>query len=401
DDGVRLRNFVLFFGYHPLADRGRELLADKAIKGALADDNRSDSHAWLEAEHWLRQLEHSADPARARAASARMVDLLLDAGRWADAATYYRRFNGEWADEICLDGKKGREIAADLVSDERIARAVSDTDTWPKGKVNVQKENGQGMAQGRSAVVEFRGSPGPFFKQATVEVETTMQQQTLVGRDGVGREQWRLSIKDRNDPNNFGINPAVNYVRADGHVVLISLGYQVVAIDTLGTPTTPASVLWRQDLNDAVAGLPRHIGINLQAAPLPWGGGARMQAVDNNGRPLGNTSPMSSEFVCLQRMRNLIAVDPLTKSTLWTRQDIPSGSELFGDDEFLFVAPATPASATEAMVYRTLDGEALGRREVPPADQRVFTLGRQVLAWEVNGDSEGTLRLFDVWRQVD
>ncbi|HVX13934.1 MAG TPA: PQQ-binding-like beta-propeller repeat protein [Pirellulales bacterium] len=396
-DGTQLRNFVLNFGYHPLADQGRELLAEQALAGT--DPDRA--HAWLEAEHWLRQLEKSADTARARAASARLAKLLAQAGRWADAAVYYRRLNGEWADEKCLDGKTGREIAAALASDDRVARAASDTDTWPKGKVLEHKEGGQGMAQGRSAVVELRGSPGPFYRHATVEVDTTMQQQTLVGRDGLGREQWRLSIKDRNDVNNFGINPAVNYVRADGHLVLISLGFQVVAIDTLGSPTSPASVLWRQELNEAPAGLPRHIGMNLQAAALPWGGGQRLQAVDSNGRPLGNTSPISSEFVCYQRMRNLIAVDPLTNETLWSRQDIPSGSELFGDDELLFVVPSTPANATEAMVFRALDGEALGRRPIPSADQRISSLGRHVLAWEQTVDGQGRLRLLDVWKGTD
>jgi outer membrane protein assembly factor BamB len=391
NDGVRLRNFVLYFAYHPLADRARELLAEQAM----------DVDNWLEAEHWLRQLETSDDAPRGRAAAVKLAHLLADAGRWSDVAVYYRRFNGEWADQACVDGQTGRQIAAELVEDVRVARVVSDADAWPKGKVEMQKEAGQGAVQARSAVVDFRGPPGPFFQRSTVEVETTMQQQTVVGRDGLGREQWRLSIKDRNDPNNFGINPAVNYVRADGHLVLISLGFQVVAIDTLGTPTTPARVLWRQELNEALAGLPRHIGMNLQAAAMPWGGIQRLQAVDTNGRPLGNTSPMSSEFVCYQRMRNLVAADPLTGETLWSRQDIPSGSELFGDDELLFVVPAAPANATEAMVFRTLDGEALGRREIPAADQRVATLGRRVLAWEVTGEGQGTLRLVDVWKQAD
>ena len=385
-----LKNFVLYFGYHSAADDARELLANQAIE----------SKSWLEAEHWLRQLEHSENPARVRTASARLARLLADAGRASDAAVYFRKLTGPWADEICLDGKKGSEIAKGLAAAENIARYASDADTWPKGKVVVQKENGPGMAQGRSMPVELRGSPGPFFQRSTVEVDTTMQQQMLVGRDGLGREQWRLSIKDGKDPNNFGLNAAVNYVRADGHLVLISLGYQVVAIDTLGTPTTPARVLWRQDLNEPLAGLPRQIGMNFRPAPMPWGGGQRLQAVDNNGRPMGNTSPMSSDFIAFQRMRNLIAADPLSGETLWTRQDIPSGSELFGDEELLFVVPAVPANATEAMVFRALDGEALGRREVPSADQRVLSLGRLVLAWELTGGGEGTLRLVDVWKQA-
>jgi outer membrane protein assembly factor BamB len=396
NDGNRLLNYVRYFGYHPLADEAREHLATQAIE----------AKEWLQAEHWLRQLERSREATRARAASVRLARMLADLGRLADVAVYYRRLTGEWADEVCLDGKTGREIAATLVvapSDaETLARDASDEDTWPKGKVVVHKENGHGMAQGRSMPVELRGPPGPFFERSTIEVDANnMQQQMLVGRDGVGHEQWRLSIKDRNDPNNFGFNPAVNYVRAQGHLVLMSLGFQVVAIDTIGTPSTPARVLWRQELNEPLTGLPRPIGMNLRAAPMPWGGGHRLQAVDVNGRPMGNTSPLASDFVCFQRLRNLIAADPLTGETLWTRQDIPSGSDLFGDDELLFVVPAVPANATEAMVFRTLDGESLGRREIPPADQRVLSHGRLILAWELTGSDQGTLRMVDVWRQMD
>ncbi|OYV95768.1 MAG: hypothetical protein B7Z73_01940 [Planctomycetia bacterium 21-64-5] len=386
----RLRNFVLYFGYHPAADEARELLAAKAIE----------SKEWLQAEHWLRQLERSSDAGRVRAAAVRLARLLAEAGRPADAAVYYRQLSGPWADEICLDGKTGREIADALPRAAEIARYGSTDDLWPTGKVDVVKDKENvAVMQGRSTPLEMRGNPGPFYDRSTVEADPNMPQQILVGRDGLGREQWRLSIKDRNDPNNFGA--AVNYVRANGHVVLASLGYQVVAVDTLGTPTTPARVLWREDLNEPISGLPRQIGLNFRPAPMPWGGGHRMQAFDVNGRPMGNTSPLTSDVVCFQRLRNLMAVDPLTGETLWTRQDVPSGSELFGDDEFLFVVSPVPGNSAEATVYRLLDGEEVGHRAVPLADQRVLTRGRLVLTWELAGGGEGTLRLFDAWKQAD
>lgn len=393
-DHNQLKNFVLYFGYHPAAADARELLASRSLEANHVVEPRS----WLEAEHWLRQLERCDDPARVRRATARFARLLADAGRPADAAMYYGQLTGAWADEICLDGKTGRQVAAELPGKENVARYAAGADSWPRGKVTVHTENGAGMVQSRSTPVEMRGPPGPFFQRSTVEVDTNLQQQTLVGRDGLGREQWRLSIKDRSDPNNFGLNAAVNYVRAEGHLILISLGFQVVAVDTLDTP---ASVLWRQELNEPLAGLPRQIGMNFRPAPMPWGGAQRLQAVDINGRPMGNTSPLSSDLICFQRMRSLIAADPLSGETLWTRQDIPSGSELFGDEELLFVVPPVPANTTEAMVFRALDGESLGRRGIPSVDHRVLSLGRLVLAWELTGSGQGTLRLFDVWRQAD
>ena len=46
---------------------------------------------------------------------------------------------------------------------------------------------------------------------------------------------------------------------------------------------------------------------------------------------------ISSRCVCFQRLRNLVAVDPLTGELLWVRHDIPQGSEVFGDDQYIFV----------------------------------------------------------------
>ncbi|HWB13086.1 MAG TPA: PQQ-binding-like beta-propeller repeat protein [Pirellulales bacterium] len=391
NDRQRLRNFVLYFGFHRLADAARERLAALALQ--------ADPPVWIEAEHWLRQLERSEDPARLRTAAAGLARLFAQAGRPADAAPYFSQLKEKWSDEVCLDGKTGREIAAEVDKDGQVARYVSDEDTWPKGKVDFKKETGHALPHMRSAPIELRGSPGKFFRRSTVEIDTNVQQQTLVGRDGLGREQWRLSIKDANEANNFGFS--ANYLRTDGHLILMSLGFRLVAIDTLGFPSTRARVLWHQDLNEPLAGLPRNIGINFRPMPMPWGGGQRLQAFDVNGRPMGNTSPMSSEFVAFQRGRNLVAADPLNKEMFWTRQDIPSGSELFGDEELLFVVPALPANASEATVYRTLDGEALGRREIPSGEQRMLTLGRQVLAWETGGDGPGMLRLVDVWKQEE
>ncbi len=57
-----------------------------------------------------------------------------------------------------------------------------------------------------------------------------------------------------------------------------------------------------------------------------------------------------------------MAVDPLSGDPLWVRQDIPPGSEVFGDEQYLFVL--SPGS-DEASVYRATDGQLLGTRKVP------------------------------------
>ena len=65
-------------------------------------------------------------------------------------------------------------------------------------------------------------------------------------------------------------------------------------------------------------------------------GGFRMQQQTFRMDPFG---PTTSRIVCFQRLRNLVAVDPLTGETLWVRKDLPQNVEIFGDDEYVFVLP--------------------------------------------------------------
>lgn len=379
-----LKRFVGYFAYHPLADDARELLAEQA----LAAKN------WLEAERWLRQLERSAEATRRRAAVARLAQLMCEAGRPHDALIFYQQLTGRLADEVCLAGRAGRDVARDLAARPEIARNLAHDSGWPHGKVEVRSYAQNGPAA-RSVPIEFRGPQQPFFERATIEVDANMQQNALLGRDGLGREQWRLPLRDRND--NLGLNPAIDYVRADGHLVVLSLGYQLVGIDTLGTPSSGARVLWKHEISESRGGLPPQFGMNARLNARLGMAGQHMQPVDASGRPLGVTSPVTSDLVCFQRMRDLMAVEPLSGEILWTRHDVPSGCDLFGDEELLF---AVPPGATEAIVFRAVDGEELGRRELPSNEKRMLTRGRLVLDWDPAVRGKGRLRLFDVWKQA-
>jgi hypothetical protein len=118
-----------------------------------------------------------------------------------------------------------------------------------------------------------------------------------------------------------------------------------------------------------------------------------------------------------------VVVDPLTGESLWVRQDIPPGSEVFGDEHYLFVL--SPGS-DEASVYRAIDGQLLGTRKVPRpkfagnvnyvnygvyglyqfggtsalSNSGIDFLGRYALTWQQGVDNNGrVLGLFDPWQQ--
>ena len=127
---------------------------------------------------------------------------------------------------------------------------------------------------------------------------------------------------------------------------------------------------------------------------LPWQWQQQFAHSYDRSNLLG---PVTNEYVCFQRFRNVVAVDPRNGETLWVRQDVPPGSELFGDDQYVFVLSP---DREDAMLLRAADGELLGTRKVPrlsgrqplPTGQQktVFsrleefclaTLGRRLLLW--------------------
>ena len=139
--------------------------------------------------------------------------------------------------------------------------------------------------------------------------------------------------------------------------------------------------------------------------------------------------PVNGRYVSFLRNTGIAVADPLTGDLLWTRQDIPPRSKVFGDEQYLLVL--APGSE-EASVYRATDGQLLGTRKVPrpqisstvdddgSRQGRSFALsnsalsnsgidffGRCVLTWQpgslsASGDdvpAHGVLAFFDPWQQ--
>lgn len=378
-----LRAFISYFDPFPEADEAREALVARLLSGDSS----------LEAEQLLRRLATSDEAARARAATARLAQLLLNTSRYADAAIHCRVLQDQWADVACLDGKTGRQLVEEMAMIDLLKRQLAGPVAWPEGEVEKHAEASVAMPTNRGAI-EFRGPTGPYFEHMILESD--QQQGALLGRDSLGREAWRVALHERGGMNPMGFSPAINHVRVDGHFLLASLGHQLVAIDTLATPAKGGPrVLWRQDLGDG-SGLTRQTTI--RAVNMPWGM-PRVQAIDLHGRPIGNTGPLGDDFVCFQRLRNLAVVHPLTGTNLWVRNDVPAGSEIFGDESLLFVVPP---NAHEALVYRTVDGQEMGRRALPSFEQRIVALGRLVLAWTMGeGGGKASLKLVDPWEQKE
>jgi outer membrane protein assembly factor BamB/tetratricopeptide (TPR) repeat protein len=280
--------------------------------------------------------------------------------------------------------------------------AKRDEPSWPLGKVEVETVTSHAPPvnpYGRF-VIEKHGSSGPFFGDLSLHFDD--MRHSLLGRDGYGRTLWELSLLSEGQRMNFAYGGSRNLVQAriKGHLLLVALGWKLLAIDTLGAghDGTPR-VLWTQDLMSSGIELPGLRALPMPLGNLPWQWQQQFAQSYERTSLLG---PVTSQCVCFQRLRHLAAVDPRNGQTLWVRQDVPAGSDLFGDEEHLFVLSP---NRQEAMLLRTSDGELLGTRKIPRLSGRqvlpsgevkdVFlhleefclaALGRRLLLWWPDGD---------------
>ncbi|HUT10720.1 MAG TPA: PQQ-binding-like beta-propeller repeat protein [Thermoguttaceae bacterium] len=374
----RLQTLLSFFAWHPAAHEARLRLAEQSIE----------KKEWLPAEQLLRCVLDSADASQRHAAVAHLAELLRKAGDPDEAARFYGHLNAELAEADCLDGKTGRELLDALPPDDPIRRRLAPPEPWP-AKVRVETDdNRTGISPPRSMTV-FR-SGGPFAGDDLVEMD--MQGNVLTVRDTLGRQRWQTNLQEKQAAQQtifwgFGgsrYGEAEAWLR--GRLLVVRRDDRVVAVDGFAqsgkmlwdnTPPVPDPSAPRVPVFVGVAGR------RPQAKALPASDRLSLAAADTG--------------VCFQQQRRLLCVDPLSGEVLWTRDDLPAECDLFGDRERVFV---TPSESEEARVFSMLDGRDLGRRRVPPLEDRMWTLGRKVLTWEKT-DDETRLTLVDPWAGED
>ena len=171
-----------------------------------------------------------------------------------------------------------------------------------------------------------------------------------------------------------------------------------MAIDTLlGQDAQGDVVLWRTDISNSLMLNPR-TSRQLMSNTInrKWG---PPRFVPSEGRLglIGMTGPITRHGVVYQKMQDLTCADPLSGETCWVRNGVEPGSDIFGDDQFLFVVGP---NSTEAIVVNTADGSEVGRRQVTSRGERWITSGRQVLSCRYDRQRL-LLRSFDAWQQQD
>ena len=110
----------------------------------------------------------------------------------------------------------------------------------------------------------------------------------------------------------------------------------------------------------------------------PGPGGIPLGWLERLRNPQMGAVGLCGDTLCIQRGRDVTAIDPISGNTMWVRHNVEPSSDIFGDDEVVILAPA---SEKKALVLAPPTARKLASAQLPPSQQRWTTFGRNVLAW--------------------
>ncbi|MDC0935031.1 PQQ-binding-like beta-propeller repeat protein [Pirellulales bacterium] len=356
-------HYLAYFGKLPGADAARRT---RARRLSSTGQQLAAQQAWLD-------LAESSELAVRAEAVARIAEGLHLAGRHRAALAYDRQLAGPLADVPCLDGQTGSECLAGWSQ-----TAESETD-WPTGRVEaaaLPATATTGTRSPRFPIWEIRlERTDPVLGSGNVMISAGHR--NLEVRDSFGIKQFEASLDQEQLGHVHSSKAGRLYGVSRGNLLVVSLGRQLAAFDTLASSgVLRPDVLWRANLAGSFASQSAMPDQPNASDFRP--GSSRAARTSYGGQWLGVIGPLTADSCVFQDQRQLHCVAPLTGVAHWSRNDVPPGCDLFGDER---VTLATPKGETRAFVFSTVDGRSLGEVDVPPWRERLVTRGRVILRW--------------------
>jgi outer membrane protein assembly factor BamB len=391
-DVNEVRNFVKVFG--SLFDVGKEArlyLAERLME-------ERDPNALLEAEQQLALLRGPQEkPELAARAVEALARLCTRKGLLEDAAYYYDVLGKKYADVVVRDGQTGARLLQELATDKRFLPYLErPAGLRVRGKVTATEERGSFPYAQQVYHFPQAGEPLPFFARNRLALHLGFHKlQVLDG--GTGEERWGVALTRTMFQQMMYANGQSHQVRFPfqnvGHLVVLPVGHMVFGIDPVGQRK-----LWEKNL------VGTHVAQNAngpqytQIVADPRDGSLQIYYQDGWMQRLGGVGNMEGAVLFLQTNEALVAVDPLTGRTLWTRSDVSNRNHVFSDEENVYVveldAGGNP-SATRA--FRAYDVVTV---RVPDFTsvyaKRVRMVGRHILASGTDAKNQLKLHLYDV-----
>jgi outer membrane protein assembly factor BamB len=379
----KLRDFVRVFGsLFTVGKEARLELAERLIQ----------EDSFLEAELHLLQVRRQEDATLAARAVETLARLMIRKGLFEDAAYYYRLLGREYAKVMVRDGKTGADFFNELATDKRFLPYLDEPPSpWTGGKVKAREiyANFSNQLQQQPFVLEPEGEPIPYFQHHRLALSPSGPQLKLID-DATGEDRWNPTLPANANAffNNFNNQNFRFPFTHQGHLIVVNSGSMVCGLDPIGR-----QVLWREMLMNLVPNQGQY-----QIMP-DQDGTFQILYPDGFMQRVGQTGPIEASYVCVHTREGLIALDPYRGTRLWTKADVPSQTQVFGDDQYVFLVEIRNGQVISGSgrALRAHDGAA-----VPVADfadlyrDRLRVVGRKILIARADSKGGKELRLYDI-----
>lgn len=333
---------------------------------------------WIETDVLMRRALDHCSPAE-RGGVIRQIGALLAAANRPLEAAYWKAAN-----QPSADVEQGAANEPDGIARYESPWANSTIKASEKKAPNRSPTDSLRTGQRMPVFVDSAEGRLAFELSATYEARS----RTLTGLDRWGRSRFQLVLPETKAKSGIYVNPSTSLIHgvSIGHLLVLYRGDMIVAIDCLADKP---KLLWSKETGSGVSNNSLHLMMMAAARNRLLGGRPNQPGTYSRG------VAAASQYVCFQRGRELMAVEPLTGKLLWSRDDLPPGCDLIGDRERIF---ATPRDEQPMSVFRAIDGKLLDRRPAMPASERLAVLGGRVLRWESDAKPP-RCGLFDPWTQ--
>lgn len=326
NDAARLRSFVTLFGsFSTFGKEARLRLAERLME----------EDAFIDAELQALQVYRQENVPLAARAVELLARLCTRKGLLEDAAYWYRLLGRDYAQVPIRDGKTGGDFYNDLATDKRFLPYLDEAPPlWSRGKIKVRQENAHSNMADQTFLFEPEGQLLPFHQRNRLGLASSSFKLRLVNR-ATGEERWSHAVPRQqswlNSLNQAQYNPAARGAR-HSYYVQGHLGVFTVANNVYGIDLSEPKILWERNISPADGGA---------YVPDPQGG-VNVVYTDNRIEKLGQTGPVEPAFVCIHSRQGLTVLDPRQGTVLWTRNDVPGKSVVFGDREHLYILDIGP-----------------------------------------------------------
>lgn len=371
----KLQNFRRFFAEHPAADEVSLVLAERLTK----------SREFAQADFILRDLASRPASNTRYAAMAALARLAEEANDFAEASAMWRQLQDEASTWKSADNKTAEELANEAIGRRpEIRTAAAPSLQWKRGDVVVE-QSGDSVSQQnvyqRIYPISVRSS-SPDRVGYRLSLDQTRN--AVIGYDKFGKEQFRANLKQQGNRRYYSSNMNLLHARWAGNLLIVSLGTELVAIDTIAARNNEdVPVLWRTDLTDSVLasnGVPTVQRVIPSSVSNPWGLTLRIPT-DSQRRLIGATSPVSSQGICYTHNDSLFCVDPTTGGVIWERIGIEFGSDLSGDGRHVVVHQPSG----KWLIYDAADGGLIAAHAIPEGSNSLVNRQGYGLLWRQDG----------------